>query len=177
MTDPVDLAERAARADELETEVLDLRARLALIESEHHQLVQVTSHTDEERVLLQLTRDVPLAIARGLLGFLSVWSALAGVMSIASGVAGGLYDPRLVEHPYGMTLALTLGVAVSLVFFAYAAAAFFGRRGLAQGKHDGWVTSLIVFCMSLLFGCLPVGIYGLYALLRGHVRRAYFPVK
>lgn len=94
---------------------------------------------------------------------------------IVTGVYGGLTDGRFLEMAHGLALAASLASAVSLVFFAYGTAAFLARRGLARGTHEGWVTALIVFCLSLLFGCLPVGFYGLYALLRTHVRRAYFP--
>jgi lysylphosphatidylglycerol synthetase-like protein (DUF2156 family) len=175
MTDP-DLEERAARADTLEHEVIELRSRLAIVEAEHRQLVLSTTRSPEEITLAALYRDAPLSIARGLLAFLGAWACLAGLMVFVTGVYGGLTDPRFIEMSHGLALAASLAGAVSLVFFAYGAAAFLARRGLNKGTHQGWVTALIVFCLSLLFGCLPVGFYGLYALLRAHVRRAYFPV-
>jgi hypothetical protein len=172
----LDLEERAARADALEHEVIELRSRLALVEAEHHQLMLSTSRSPEEVTLAALYRDAPLSIARGLLAFLGTWSCIAGLIVVATGVYGGLTDPRFLEMEHGLALAVSIASAISLLFFAYGTAAFLARRGLNQGTHQGWVTALIVFCLSLLFGCLPVGVYGLYALLRAHVRRAYFPV-
>lgn len=101
---------------------------------------------------------------------------LGGVCALLSPFAGYM------GYAEGDELAEALGPVGSVVFFGLTGAACFGgyavltgaaALGVLRKKQWGWWCAAIAWVLLLPGGCLPLGVYGLWALLRAHVREGF----
>jgi hypothetical protein len=99
-------------------------------------------------------------------GLGAIFSPMAGYMAYTEGdEIGELLGPVGSTVFYGV-----LGV---LCFGGVAALNGAGALGVMRKKQWGWWCSAIAWVLLLPGGCLPLGVYGLWALLRAHVRRGF----
>ena len=116
--------------------------------------------------------DGHITMAKVLLGVQGSVLGLFALLSPLSGAMGGVQDPDLQAlGPIGG--AIVIGLAGIACFGSVAAVSFAGAIGLHLGRGWGWWCAAVAFGLWLA-GCgAPFGIYGLWALTRGPVRRHF----
>lgn len=162
-------------------EIDALRARLVAAEADAAREraradaaeAQLDAAARGEPSLATVPRDVHYGLARGLLGTMfALWLALVLVSFPA-------YIMICHQEPVPGVPPTLMGIVMAVTVDVFTAPAglgsLFALVGLHRRQRWGYVAAVTVFCGALLFLCLPIGGYGLWALLRRPVREAFYP--
>ena len=118
------------------------------------------------------TGDVHITLVRAWLGLQGSIGLLFALLSPFSGWMAGTEDPAYQElGPFWSML--MFGAMGLLCFGSVGAAAMSAAIGLGRRKAWAWWAGVICLALLLMGACFPLGIYGIWALVREPVRKHY----
>lgn len=120
-----------------------------------------------------LELDVHLVLGAVIQGAVAVMGALMAIMSPFAGYMGYAQGDPAIEPLGPVGAVLVYGVLGVGCFGGVGALNGAGAVGVLRKKPWGWWCAAIAWVLLLPGGCLPLGAYGLWSLLRAHVRKGF----